>query len=227
MSPLQNIIRSIPTTAAEIGIVESVRNRLTEIGEIDRRCRPDGPAWINGAFCWLHTQVDVLAASFAANPTQAAAEELHAAIVRHRDAPASIEAIAGSLRHAAAQITGQLAPVIGRVFDTAAEKLAAEISARRAELAKGSVTMFDVAAEIAAHDAKGAQLAAQLEVERESAMANPVQFLVGHIEPQVPETPAKPTPAPAPPLVRGRQKLPEPKADNDVLSILAELEADE
>jgi hypothetical protein len=225
MSPIQSIIRSISISADDIGTINSVRARLTEIGEIDERCRPDGPAWINGAFCWLHHRVDELAASFAANPTQAAAEELHAAIVRHRDAPASIEAIACSLRAAAARILAELAPIIGKIFDAAAEKLAAEISARRAELARGTTTVFDIQGELATHDAKGAQLLAQLAAEREAAAANPVQFLQAHIEPQPTEQPA-PAPAPPPPF-RGRVTTGKAKpeiADDDILARLAELE---
>ena len=221
MSPIQTIIKSISISAAEIGIVESVRNRLTEIGEIDRRCRPDPPAWLN-QFGWLHWEVDRLASQLAESPTQAASDALHGAVVRFRDAPASIEAIAGSLRHAAARILAELGPVVGRLFDAASEKLAAEISARRAELAKGSVTLFDVQAELAAFDSRGVQLHAQPATEREAAAANPIQFLVGHIEPEVPEPTAKPTPAPVKNF-RGKVAMPakELEVPADVLTELA------
>ena len=226
MSPIQSIIRSISISAAEIGIVESVRNRLTEIGQIDERCRPNPPQWLN-QYSWLHHEASRLADVLAQGPTLELAERLHQATVRSRDAKDSIEAIACSLRAAAARILAELAPIIGKIFDAAAEKLAAEISARRAELAKGSVTLFDVQGELTAHDNRAVQLHAQLATEREAAAANPVQFLVGHIEPEVAPAPA---PAPAPPIksFRGPVKLskpePAPVADNDVLSILAELE---
>jgi hypothetical protein len=222
MNAIASIIKTIPVSPADIGTINSVRNRLAEIGEIDRRCRPDGPAWLS-SFGFLHHEVDRLAAELAATPGLELAEQLHAAIARHRDAVHSIEPIAASLRHAAARILAELAPIIGKIFDAAAEKLAVEISARRAELAKGSVTLFDVQAELAAFDNRSVQLHAQLATEREAAAANPIQFLVSHIEPEVAPAPA-PAPAPPPKNFRGKVKFtePEPEAPTDVLSELAD-----
>jgi hypothetical protein len=222
MNAIASIIKSVPVPPADLAIVADVNARLVAIGEIDKKCRPDPHQW--NQFGWLHFEMERRANELAESPSQAAAEAVHFATTRLRDAGQSIEAIAGSLRVAGDRIRGELAPVVTAIFDAAAEKLAAEISARRAELAKGSVTMFDVAAELAAFDARGVQLAAQLEVERESAMANPVQFLTSHIEPQVALAPA---PAPVQPVksYRGRVRLdkpePEPTAPDDLLGQLA------
>jgi hypothetical protein len=228
---LQSILKSITALPADIALIESVRQRTDEIGEIDRRCRPDGPAWINGNFCWLHCEVDRLADELAQNPSQAGAEALNSAICRLRDAPASIEPIAASLRHAAARITGELVPTVGRIFDAAAEKLAVEIKSRRDQLVTGGTAIFDVQAEIAAFDSRSAALVAQLEAERQSATASPLAWLVGNGI-GVPEVAPEPPPAPAPPAksFRGRVPLkpePEPAPVADVLSELADDDDDD
>jgi hypothetical protein len=223
MSPIQTIIKSISISADEIGIVESVRNRLTEIGEIDRRTRPDGPAWI-GAFSWLHHRVDELAADLAAAPSLELAEQLHAAIVRLRDAGHSIEPIAASLRHASAGILAQLTPIVTAVFDQADAALEVRRKGSLSSAVQGDTMLVDVTATI---NARAQQLTKQLAAERESAMAEPLGFLTSHIEPVVAETPA---PAPAPPIksYRGRVKLDkaEPEPPADVLTELAD-EADD
>ena len=226
MNAIASIIKSVPVPPADLSLINDVNARLIAIGEIDRRCRPDAPAWTN-QFGFLHWEVDRLASQLAESPSQAAADALHAAVCRFRDAPASIEAIAGSLRHASAAILAELTPVITRIFDQAAEKLSAEIATRRRELARGTETVFDLTAELAAFDGRAAALAAQLEVEKESALASALPWFQAYdiAQPEV-EAPA-PAPAPAPPAksFRGKVRLdkpePEPTAPDDLLGQLA------
>jgi hypothetical protein len=228
MSPLQTIIRSITIPASDIALVESVRSRTDEIGEIDRKTRPDGPAWINGNFCYLHLEVDRLADELAQAPTLEAAEALHAATIRLRDAGLSIGPIAASLRHAAARITAELTPIVTAVFDQADAALEALRKTSLSSAVKDDALLVDVVGTI---NARAAQLAQQLAAEREAALANPLQFLLAHCEPEV-ETPA-PTPAPTPPAkpaFRGKVTLkpqPEPAPADDVLSELSDDDDDD
>ena len=226
MSPITAILKSVSIPASDLALVADVNSRLVALGEIDRRCRPDPHQW--NQFGWLHHEVERLANELAESPSQAAAEAVHQATTRLHTANLSIGPIADCLRVAGDRIRGELTGVIARIFDAAAEKLTGEISARRAELAKGSVTMFDVQAELAAFDNRGVQLHAQLATEREAAAANPVQFLVGHIEPEVAPAPA-PAPAPPPKNFRGKVKFtePEPEPPADVLTELADEDDDD
>ena len=222
MSPIQTIIKSISISAAEIGTINSVRARLTEIGEIDRRCRPDGPAWIGG-FCWLHHEVDRLADELAQTPSLEAAERLHLASVRLRDAGISIEAIAACLRHASAAIIAQLTPVVTAIFDQADAALEIRRKSSLASAVQGDTMLVDVVGTI---NGRAAQLAQQLAAEREAALGNPLQFLQAHIaQPEVAPAPA-PAPVTAVKSYRGKVRLDktaeaETQAD-DVLSGLAD-----
>ena len=225
MSPIQTIIKSISISADEIGIVESVRDRLAEIGIVDERCRPNPAQW--NVFSRLHNEAQAAADELAANPSLEAANRLHTAIMRSRDSEHSIEAIACSLRAAADRIRAELGPVIARVFSTAAEKLAAEIETRRREVGKGTGVIFDLAAEVEAFNTRAGQLVAALEAERAGAMQNPLPWLQANGIGFEPEAPA-PAPAPAQPVksYRGKVRLDktaevETQAD-DVLSGLAD-----
>ena len=215
MSPLQSIIRSISLGTPDIAIINDTSARLAEIGEIDRRCRPDGPAWLN-QYGFLHLEVDRLADALAQAPSLEGASRLHAAICRHRDAGHSIEPIAACLRHASAAIIARLTPIVTAVFDQADAALEIRRKGSLSSAVQGDTMLVDVVGTI---NARAAQLAQQLAAEREAAAANPLQFLVSHIAPEVAPAPA---PAPPPPLVRGKIKIGKAEPEPSIVDQLAD-----
>ena len=166
--------------------------------------------------------MDELAADLAASPGLELAEQLHAAIVRFRDAPASIEAIAGSLRHASAAIIAQLTPVVTAIFDQADAALEVRRKGSLASAVQGDTMLVDVVGTI---NGRAAQLAQQLAAEREAALGNPLQFLQAHIaQPEVAPAPA-PAPVTAVKSYRGKVRLDktaEAETPADVLDQLAD-----
>jgi hypothetical protein len=215
--------------AADLAALEAAKTKIAGFSEISRRCGKDWYPINFSVRSWWHSEVDRLSEALGTAPTLELADQLHEAIFRCKEAETSAPVIDQCLTVAAARESASLAPLAAGICDRAEALLDSQASEARQHAAEAARSPMASGREVAEVESRIADLRGQLEAHRGQAAGDPFSWILenGFAQPDPTEPTAKPAAAPIKSF-RGPVKLskpePAPVADNDVLSILAELE---
>ena len=228
MSPLA-LLSAVAIAPADRAKIAAVRARLAEITAVatihqpPRLCAGQPTAPYNHA----HLEVDRLSSALAENPTAENAMLLSEAVAFEQVTPTAGPTILACLAYGAAAASKELATITAAIIDAALAALDSQAASHRPAVEAAAAGPMASGREVSDFDGRIAALRQQLETHRGQAVADPLGWITGNGigEPEVPETPAKPTPAPVKNF-RGKvampAKEPEPTAPDDVLSGLAD-----
>lgn len=174
MSNIHSLIKSAKLSSSDKKQIADVVAEYRELDAIQNAC--EFPKGFGETRFELTTAIEAARDALVDNPSRAAAEVLHRAIIRREEAKQTEGAIAGALHHARLRTSAKLKPLALRIVAEAEASAKETAASQRAAMVAGGVDQ----AVLATHDSKLAETLRNIEGERGGAESHALDFVIRH-----------------------------------------------
>ena len=165
-----SIAESVPFSSKDINSINAARQQAAEINETINKILADpSHAPSESYFSWLHHEVDRVEKLLIDWPSHENAERLHSALIRFDTAKDTQNRVSSALGIALSKVSQSVAGIVQGHLDKCRERIEAEATSRRAELAATRHGLFNNSDESRALEARVQGLINALNSEREEA----------------------------------------------------------